>query len=50
MGGPILSGKGLENYVRKKYAYKIPTTEEQTEQKQAKLQTEMNVSNNEEEK
>ena len=28
MGGPILSGKELENYVRQKYAYKVPTPEE----------------------
>lgn len=28
MGGPILSGKELENYVRQKYAYKVLTPEE----------------------
>lgn len=28
MDGPILSGKKLEDYVRQKYAYKVPTTEE----------------------
>lgn len=50
MGGPILSGKELENYVRQKYAYKVPTTEGPTEQKQAKLQTGTSASNNKEEK
>ncbi len=28
MGGPILSGKELEDYVRQKYAYKVLTPEE----------------------
>ena len=47
---PLRSGEKIEDYVRQKYAYKVPTTEEQTEQKQAKLQAGTSTSNNEEEK
>ncbi len=48
MGVPY--SESAEDHVRQKYAYKVPTTEGPTEQKQAKLQTGTSASNNKGEK